>query len=255
MRVLVHADDLGMSPAVNAAILAAWRAGTVRSTSVLATGPAFDEAMAALPGDVDLGLHLDFTGFPSLTGAPELARVRALAENEGGRAMAELGALAARRPELLRAEAEAQLAKVRARHPVTHLDSHHHVHWQPALWPVVRQLLASSGVPAVRQVGAWRLGVSPLRAAPQRLRAARFRHTFRAWVRTDAFCDASTFRTLLEADRVDVATLEVMAHPGNPAHARYAAELEWLAGDWGGRRDAWVEIGWGSLLGDGPRPT
>lgn len=218
MRLIVHADDLGMSEAVDDAVLAALADGTATSTSVLATGPTFEAALARLPRGTCLGVHLDLTGFPPLTGAPVLEEWRA------------------------------QISRVRAAGwEPTHLDSHQHTHWQPRLWPALQALMLETGLRAVRGIGAWRPEVSRLRELPQRARAARFRRAFAAFVTTDGFANASTFRAREEAGAQRPDTLEVMVHPGNPAHARYAEELSWL------REGAWragtTPVSWRELSG------
>ena len=45
-QLIVNADDFGMAPGVNRAILEAYRTGIVTSTSLLANSIAFDEAAA-----------------------------------------------------------------------------------------------------------------------------------------------------------------------------------------------------------------
>ena len=48
MNVIVNADDLGMSPAVNDAIFKAFDEGLLRSTTLLVHGPAFGDAVTRL---------------------------------------------------------------------------------------------------------------------------------------------------------------------------------------------------------------
>lgn len=232
--ILVHADDLGMSSAVNTAILSALADGTVTSTSVLATGPAFSDAMARLPAGACLGVHLDLTGFPSINGAHPLAELAAVAAEGSEHLPAAIARLVREHPSMILDEWRAQVERVRAAgREVTHLDSHQHVHWMPALWPALQTLLVETGIRAVRGIGRWRPGVSRLRALPQAARAARFKGAFTGFVTTDAFANATTFRAREEGGLPRPGSLEVMVHPGNPAHARYAEELEWL------RRGTW----------------
>jgi predicted glycoside hydrolase/deacetylase ChbG (UPF0249 family) len=44
-RLIVHADDFGLSERINEGILQAPRHGILTSTSLLATGPAFEQAV------------------------------------------------------------------------------------------------------------------------------------------------------------------------------------------------------------------
>lgn len=232
-----------MSPTGDDAIVAALGERTVDSTSILATGPSFGSAMSRLPPGVDLGVHLDLTGFPSLTGAPALARLR---EAPPGELPERLAGLARRHPELILAEWHAQVAAVRRHRRPSHLDSHHHTHWNAALWPLLRALLRETGIRAVRGVGGWRPEASGPRRVAQALRASRFRRGFSDFVTTAAFANATTFRSQLDAG-LDVVSIEVMAHPGNPAHERYAEEMAWLAGSWDGHRDRIVRCTWAGI--------
>ena len=244
MRLLVHADDLGMSAEVNAAILGSLAAGSATSTSALATGPAFHAAMESLPPGTDLGVHLDLTEFPALTRHPALERVRRAAIDDPCSVLEALARCAREDAPAILEEWSAQVAAVRARHPVTHLDSHHHSHWQPPLWPILRDLMQKTGIRAVRCVGAWHPGGTWIQGRLQAARATRFRLAFRGAVTTGGFANATAFRALAEGRRLRRDTMEVMVHPGNPHSDRYAAELEWIAG-W--RRDV-PRIGWGALV-------
>ncbi|GDX82526.1 hypothetical protein LBMAG42_43370 [Deltaproteobacteria bacterium] len=245
--ILIHADDLGMSTAVNAAILGALADGTVTSTSVLATGPAFADAVTQLPAQACLGVHLDLTGFPSITGAPELAGLASIAAARSAELPAAIARLLREHPSMILDEWRAQVGRVReAGQEVTHLDSHQHVHWMPALWPTLKNLMVETGIRAVRGVGAWRPELSRLRALPQAARAARFKRAFSAFVTTEAFANASTFRAREALGLSKPESLEVMVHPGNLAHARYAEELAWLrAGTW---RAGTTLVSWRALI-------
>ncbi|HEU4461349.1 MAG TPA: ChbG/HpnK family deacetylase, partial [Solirubrobacterales bacterium] len=59
--LIINADDLGYSPAINAGIFAAHRDGIVTSTSLMVLRDAAPAAVEALPAHSDLavGLHLE----------------------------------------------------------------------------------------------------------------------------------------------------------------------------------------------------
>ena len=59
-RLIVNADDLGLSEGIDRAIFAAHAAGSVTSTSVLTAGPAFEHAARGLRERPSLGagVHL-----------------------------------------------------------------------------------------------------------------------------------------------------------------------------------------------------
>lgn len=250
MRVLVHADDLGLSPAVNDAIARACREGWVQSVSVLALAPAAEAGAKALPAGTDLGVHLDLTAFPSLTRADALDEVRSLAREGGAALLAALDRLPNRAPGVLEAEWEAQVETARAWASPSHLDSHQHVHWRPSLWAPLQRVLRRTGIAAVRGVAPWRPGASLPRRAAQRARAAHFQTAFRAFVTTDGPVNPATFRWLLERPGVGPGVVELMVHPGNDAHAGFLEEAQWLAAAWPDQARRTPPVRWVDLVSE-----
>lgn len=152
-RLVINADDFGYTRGVNRAILECMRAGTVTSTTLMASSREFDDAVAsATHRDLNVGCHVMLVdGTPILptgrlkhltndgtfiSSATEFARV------------ALTGGIA---EEEIHAEATAQFKKLRAAGvEITHFDTHKHTHMFPA---VFRPLLAAAkemGVRAVR---------------------------------------------------------------------------------------------------------
>lgn len=67
-QVIINVDDLGLSDPVNEAVIALGTLGKVRSSSYMAGGKISESQIRALTKlQIDIGLHLDFTGiYPSL---------------------------------------------------------------------------------------------------------------------------------------------------------------------------------------------
>ena len=68
-RLVVCADDYGMTPEVSAGILALARTASISATSVMSLSPTWPDWAAPLKevhGHVDVGLHLDFTSHLSV---------------------------------------------------------------------------------------------------------------------------------------------------------------------------------------------
>src|SRR6516162_11592329 len=63
--LIVNADDFGRNEAVNAAVAEGFRHGIVTSTSIVATGPAFDQAVALAKEvrEMGVGIHLAATEY------------------------------------------------------------------------------------------------------------------------------------------------------------------------------------------------
>jgi hopanoid biosynthesis associated protein HpnK len=152
-RLIVNADDFGLSEAVNRAVIEAHEHGIVTSTSIMAGGSAFEHAvaLAARCPTLDVGVHLTLTeqrpvaeSVPSLVGAD--GRFAPHATDFAKRWLRGTIALADVRTEL-----DAQIRRVRA-HGVrpTHLDGHQHVHVLPGIARVVAELAREHGIGAVR---------------------------------------------------------------------------------------------------------
>ena len=131
--LIVNADDLGLSAAVNEGIFEAHERGIVTSASLMVRRPAADATADALAAHLDLavGLHLEF---PS-------AFVFSSPVGEKGRTPAV-------------EECWAQLERFRelvGRDP-THLDSHKHVHEAEPVRAVAEAMAVELGVPLRNRV-------------------------------------------------------------------------------------------------------
>src|SRR5438876_7203770 len=64
--LVVNADDFGFTRDVNRGILEAHREGILTATTLMATGPAFDDAVALARQNptLDIGVHLVLVGDP-----------------------------------------------------------------------------------------------------------------------------------------------------------------------------------------------
>lgn len=141
-RLVVTADDFGLSRAVNRGVEAAATSGVVTSASLMVRRPHAADAVAraaALP-DLSLGLHLELASYEVRNGHWELSEQ--LVDLDDDAAIAdELATQVDRFVELV------------GRLPA-HLDSHHHLHREPPVDAVVARVAAAIGAP-VRGVGPW----------------------------------------------------------------------------------------------------
>jgi predicted glycoside hydrolase/deacetylase ChbG (UPF0249 family) len=150
-RLVVNADDFGLSEGVNRGIIAAHLAGVVTSTSMLVNTPAWEDAAARARSNsrLGVGLHLNLTAGRPLTRAPSLSDASGLF-----RPLAQLAARAwTGRIDAadVAAECRAQLARLQqAGVVITHLDSHRHVHLLPGVWAPVAAAAREAAVSVVR---------------------------------------------------------------------------------------------------------
>ena len=145
-QLIINADDFGIHPAVNEAVRKAATEGILTSTSLMAGGDAFDEAveMARSMPSLGIGIHLTLVGgikpvlppseVPSLT-------------CDNGVFCHDYGKLIVRDLEgkislsEVYAEWDAQIQKImNTGLPVTHMDGHQHMHMWPHFYPIARDL-------------------------------------------------------------------------------------------------------------------
>jgi hopanoid biosynthesis associated protein HpnK len=154
-RLIINADDFGLTPGVNRAIIEAHQHGVVTSSTLMAVGDAFDDAakLARQNPRLRVGCHVVLIDGTPLTAA---AKIPTLTFPHGRfrSSLPDFAHAALRRrirEEDIAAEAKAQLAKLRAAGiRISHFDTHKHVHTFP---PIARPLLRVAkefGIVAVR---------------------------------------------------------------------------------------------------------
>lgn len=156
--LVTNADDFGLSASVNQAVVRAHTEGILTSTSLLANGPAFDEAvvLAKAHPTLGVGVHLNCLRGQPLTAPDELASWL----DGQGRFVDFASVLASRylyrrlRWEEIAVEWQAQIDRIcqAGIHP-THLDSEKHLHLVfPRLTALAIQLAQRNRIPFVRTV-------------------------------------------------------------------------------------------------------
>lgn len=236
-RLIVNADDFGLTSGVNRAIIELHHAGVVTSASLMARAAATEEAieLARCTPTLGVGCHVVL-----VDGDPVLPahRVPTLIDRKTGRFPGSLGTFLHRlftgriRSAEIEAEAAAQIALLQSRGlHLTHFDSHKHTHVFSA---VLRPLLRAGRVAGIRATRhpfepEWAVratrGASLTRVAPVmalRMLEPHFRRILarEAFVTTDGTIaiaatgalDATTLRSLLE--KLPSGTWELVTHPG-----------------------------------------
>lgn len=176
-RLIVNADDFGLTNGINRAIVEAHTRGVVTSATLMAGGPARDAAVALSSHHpkLSVGCHIVL-----LDGTPTLkaSEVGTLVDSRGPNRpffRHSLGGFAARAmagrldPQQVEAEATAQIRILQAQGTrITHFDTHKHTHvFPPILSPLLRAAQAC-GVSALRNPFGPRLPLSlaALRSRP-----------------------------------------------------------------------------------------
>jgi chitin disaccharide deacetylase len=152
--LIIHADDIGMCQANVAALDGLLDAGVVSSLATMAVCPWFPavaEYCRAHPG-IDIGLHFTMTcEWDTYRWGPLSTRDRSsgLLDGEGFFHRQSAPAQHAAKPEAVRAELKAQLARAAAAGiDLTHVDAHMGTVWHPKFLADYLRIPARLGLPA-----------------------------------------------------------------------------------------------------------
>ncbi|MCI5837255.1 MAG: ChbG/HpnK family deacetylase [Veillonellaceae bacterium] len=249
--LIVNADDFGLAPEINAAVVRAHQNGILTGASLMTAGEAFDEAVAAAEELPQLGIGIHTTLVGGLRPTAPAEEVPSLLTPEGR--------LYESYNDFLRAdlagkidysevatELAAQFEKIVATGlHITHADGHQHLHIWPRVLPIVVTLCQKHHIGAIRiPQENWRYG--KLLANPGRfggkaglaVLAARARRYVRRFglQTTDAFWGMMdggklTERRLLAIIReLGDGFHEIMCHPGTDTAAlqhRFGWDYAW----------------------------
>ena len=217
-RLVVNADDFGFTSDVNEGILRSYREGIVRSTSLMANGPAFEHAVqiARRHPNLGVGCHLTLVQGESIAKPGTQLPISA----------AKLLVNPPSRDEALHEfRAQIEFLLDRAIRP-SHLDTHQHVHLLPPVLDAVVTLADHFRIPWIRKPFDSPFGLAPtLRTGlsfairpwqipfEERLRRGRCRTTdyFAGFVSTGKINSQRLAALLASLPR---GTGELMCHPG-----------------------------------------
>jgi predicted glycoside hydrolase/deacetylase ChbG (UPF0249 family) len=237
-RLIINADDFGLAPGVNRAIVELQQAGALSSATLMANGPFFSPAvyMAFAQPALAVGCHVVLVdGSPCLRPAqvPSLVDPRnpSSLRPSVGSFFADLvrGRI---REEEIEAEAIAQIRRVQSSGiTVSHIDSHKHVHAFPRVLAPLLRAARQCGVRSVRNPFEpwWSLKATRPAGTVRRMQVHVMRTQGRAFTRltrehgmmtadgsmgllATGILDDSVLRALLRA--MPPGTWELVCHPG-----------------------------------------
>jgi hopanoid biosynthesis associated protein HpnK len=154
-RLIINADDFGSSPQVNEAVERAHTKGVLTSATIMTNMSGFEEAVAIAKRLPRLGVGVHLNLFKSAPLSDD-SQVRCLVDSQGRfryspRMLAFLATFCHQVRRAIKIEMSAQIQKLfdSGLHP-THLDSHKHIHWSGAVYPIVCSLAGKFDISAVR---------------------------------------------------------------------------------------------------------
>jgi len=171
-RLVINADDLGLTPGVNRGIAEAHERGVVTSSTLMANGAAFSNAVetARSHSRLSVGCHVVLIdGSPllpaervtTLLGSAKTSEAEAEAKNDPDLAaprfrsslvgFARAALAGSFDPQQIEDEVEAQIRRLQAAGlTVSHIDSHKHVHLFPSVASSLLRAATRCGVHAIR---------------------------------------------------------------------------------------------------------
>jgi chitin disaccharide deacetylase len=243
IRLIINADDFGLTERINDAIIEGHRQGIVTSTTLMANGPAFDNAAerAKTERKLGIGIHLNLSEGTPLTNPSQLScmidktGVFYLSPVQMLRKLTVSGLNLGK----VEMELRAQIEKVlNAGIEATHLDGHKHFHFLPQFLHIAIRLAQEYKIPAIRCAREWtsslfRLAVRNWRASPTMLKqyftgnalsilAATMKRKVESaglstpdyvlGIASTGFWDSHYLKDLI--DRLPHGTTELICHPG-----------------------------------------
>ncbi len=236
MKIIINSDDLGASLNVNDRIFELMEQRRVTSATLMMNGPALEDAVQRIGKfpECSFGVHLNLTEFSPLTGQTGLVPLlddNGVFNGTRRRSPWKIPLTASIRTRVY-AEWCAQIERALALGvPISHFDSHHHVHTRTSLLPVLHRLRQRFGIRKIRlrtNVSSASRPISPQRYARNSAWNFLLRHYVGATT-TDGFASFSVFHERLQAGLGWQGAIEVMCHPGGNL---FAAETELLRANW-----------------------
>lgn len=236
-KIIVNADDLGVSDSVNETIFQGMQRGTITSATMLANGSAVRAAARNLHlfPNCSFGVHLNLTEFQPV--CPESGRDLAAILNGkqcfNGNSIREVRIGASMLRAIFQEWCYQIESLMRLGVQPSHFDAHHHVHTIPQMLPVLAALRRRYKINKIRIS---RNMYDQVEYPGQTL--LRKKWAFNLALRTVGFettrifTDLVTFIKLCAAQAPRQASAELMTHPGSSPHSEETVLLE---SDWPGK--------------------
>jgi hopanoid biosynthesis associated protein HpnK len=239
-RLIVNADDFGFTRGVNKAIVRAFQTGIVTSTTIMANGEAFDDAVELARANPDLGVGCHLAVVGGMPVAPP-SEVSSLVDDRGAlpatltRLMLKLARGSIPTNEVAR-EFRAQIERVvESGIGITHLDTHKHSHTHPQVMQALARVAAEFEIECVRnpferfftrarpaKLWTWAYLKQCALSAAIAPRAIQFKAVARVYglktpdvffgVKLTGMLDSTAIRSMIES--LEEGTTELMCHPG-----------------------------------------
>jgi predicted glycoside hydrolase/deacetylase ChbG (UPF0249 family) len=236
MRAIINADDLGANETVNDATFEMMSRKSVTSATLLANGPRIREAIRELVHfpNCSFGIHLNITEFSPLSSKEGLVEI--LDESGSFNGKFNDNILEVKKSYLLfnaiTKEFCLQIEKLLSFEvKISHIDSHHHIHTIPHLFPTLKYLQKKYKIKKVRiSKNIFKPNESIFKSKLIKKHIYNFMLSKLYKTKTTSgFTDLFTFCENAKLDKIQHDTVEVMVHPGQMVDE---GENELLSSPW-----------------------
>lgn len=211
MKIIINADDFGLTETSTLAILDAFNKGYISSTTMCANGDYFDEALElAKENNLNkkIGIHINLTEGKPLT--REISQDSLFCHN--GKFHGEINRyrpLSRKQKKEVYDEVKAQIERIKKSGlNITHADSHHHIHTSIFITPTILKVLKRYDIKKIRMhrnIG----DISIIKKI--------IKKSFNLWLRSNTFTTADYFGSIDDCIVDSIANksgiLEIMVHP------------------------------------------
>ncbi len=217
VKLIINADDLGASIQINDRIIECIVNRSLTSVSILANGPAFEDAVRRIKdlGTVSIGAHLNCMEFKPLYNGEFGPLIDDNGEFNGSLFKINLNRAIKK---TIENEWLEQINKIRD-HSITisHIDSHFHTHTHFGLFFTLRNVLVKSGIKRLRTTKNLYSDLLPPGSPLLLLKKKLWHHAVNVLSSartTDGFCELTTFNHIFKKNVVHKKIIELMTHPG-----------------------------------------
>lgn len=147
MKLIINADDFGLSKGVNRGIIDSFTQGIVTSTTLMANSNAFEDAVSLVikHPDLGVGVHCVLDAGKPIS---DPSIIQTLVKEDGTFKRFNDEMLFGINQDELKLELSAQIDKVlNTGIKISHLDSHHHLHMHPAVFETFIKIAQKYNVP------------------------------------------------------------------------------------------------------------
>jgi predicted glycoside hydrolase/deacetylase ChbG (UPF0249 family) len=220
MRVIINADDLGLSPQINDATFDLISAGLISSATIMANAISVEDAVkrANFFPKVSFGIHLNITAFSALSLSNGLKTI--LDDNGNFIVKSRLIKTSITRflSNAIYSEFCSQVERLLLLGiNISHIDSHEHIHTIPSIFPILKRLQQRYDI---RKVRISRNIYLPNYRVSKHLLLKKYFYNFMlnkifSTKTTSGFGSLEEFYTNAKSNNLKHDTVEIMVHPGS----------------------------------------